>query len=104
MKDGGGYCCLGVLCDLAVKDGLDITAEQGLRWWSFGGASAALPAEVVKWAGFTERETYEISDEYDVYLQGGGTQAAELNDEGVLFSRIADLIDDEWPDAPEAGA
>lgn len=50
-KSGGrdapaGYCCLGVLTDLAVKSGVEVQANWG--------TGAILPPEVVEWAGLDE--------------------------------------------------
>ncbi len=42
LNFNGEYCCLGVLCELAVKE--DIVQH-------FNGMDAVLPLEVMRWAG-----------------------------------------------------
>lgn len=85
----GGYCCLGVLSELAVREGV---AEKWLREedegiYHFGKkkgdkSSEFLPVSVRKWAGL-------VSDNPAV-PKGN---LAVLNDQHVPFSEIADLIE-----------
>jgi hypothetical protein len=95
------YCCLGVLCDLAVKDGVisekSVTASG--RYLQYLGESNVLPEYVRTWAGLDNlnpavacipsagRETRHL------YL-------AELNDgtasiDPRSFAEIADLIEEQ---------
>jgi hypothetical protein len=85
-------CCLGVLCELAVKDG--IIAEPVLQGdeYMYGReqAAASPPSIVSAWAGV-------INDFYEVH-DGSGfeRQLASLNDSGEFtFEMIADLIEKE---------
>jgi hypothetical protein len=79
------YCCLGVLCQLAVEAGVDVkvtTPEFGPKRYTYDGRVGLLPTSVQKWAG----------------LDTGGPRAGvesltNLNDFGVDFGRIAELID-----------
>lgn len=90
-----GYCCLGVLCDLAVKAGVtteDAHGEtaQGVGQSSFGWDHSAsyLPTEVVAWAGLYERNP--------VVSVGGQCREhlSDLNDDrGCNFEEIADAIE-----------
>lgn len=51
--DGDRWCCLGVLCDLAVKAGIEVPVrhtETGTVLYA--GRSSYLPPSVVAWAGF----------------------------------------------------
>lgn len=67
------FCCLGVLCDIAAVN--EKWAWDGeFRW--------ALPREVQKWA--------EINSAYPVTSQGA---LGCLNDDGMPFIDIADLIE-----------
>lgn len=71
-----GFCCLGVLCDLAIKDG-------GLGPWDEqGGIDSCddVPPTMMKWMG--------LENDMMGHL-------IELNDdEGLSFDEIADVIED----------
>ena len=94
-KQGIGYlrvdnefCCLGVLCDIAVNKGV-ITYSIGTDniynyGWPGSRAAEVLPDAVVSWA--------ELEDQNP---SAGSLSLAEHNDDGVPFSGIADLIE-EW--------
>jgi hypothetical protein len=75
LRNRGKFCCLGVLCDLAVK------AEViGLRDYY---ASDGFPPDVVEeWAGFDAQETFP-----------GGRRLDVTNDNGAAFDEIADIIE-----------
>ena len=102
------YCCLGVLCELAVKAGVaevistepknykfkdslvpgDSLVRYGSRVdiersgnWS---ETAILPESVMRWAG--------LRDEHGWTMPNGDSLAC-LNDAGVGFDVIADLIE-----------
>lgn len=93
LRQGGKYCCLGVLCDLA--------AQAGHGRWRFADSfddfvdgdevvSTALPDSVVEWAGLDER-----SPRVD------GIPLVDLNDGSAYrpvrphtFAEIADLIEE----------
>src|SRR5271157_2972237 len=58
MNDDDKACCLGVLCDIAMRQGV-ITfwtkkknAYGGLSWKA-GGEAGVLPCKVVEWAGLS---------------------------------------------------
>ena len=94
-RDIGGrskHCCLGVLCELAIADGVDVPKTGG-RYsddhgdgvlYAYGAeqAESLLPAEVMEWSGI---------------LTGGGSwgvgqSLAQYNDGGFPFSQIAEII------------
>lgn len=81
------FCCLGVLCDLAVKEGV-IPKETKDRDISFlyAGSSAFLPTAVVEWSGLPHADS-----DKDGRLTTESLAAD--NDGGVPFSTIADTID-----------
>src|SRR5215469_11819332 len=65
------YCCLGVLCDLAVKDGVIPEPEHtepnpgiGTYYHKYGeeGATALLPFEVTSWAGLNDGSPEVLAD------------------------------------------
>jgi hypothetical protein len=73
LREGDGFCCLGVLCDLASKDG-------GPQWdgWSFMGSESHLPYFVAKFVNLN------MSQE---------SMLARMNDNGRSFKQIADHIE-----------
>lgn len=90
-EPGVGYCCLGVLTDLYLK-------EKGLEWDTNGTNSYSgwgsvddeyefLPDSVRNWAGLKDnRGTYE-----DDTLEFPAL--TDLNDNGNTFDDIADVIE-----------
>lgn len=91
LHKGDQYCCLGVLCELAVQAGVtDREAGHGISGDEYtygdrphGRAVAFLPDVVIEWAGL---------DSHDPWIQDNDGLAA-LNDDEVPFPEIADLID-----------
>ena len=102
-KIGTYHCCLGVLCELAVKDGVDLclssVAIDGQAFFSdegkelrickteFDEADALLPDAVVRWAGMDSRIGV---------LPPRGVCLIELNDGGCSFKDIAETIRRKW--------
>jgi hypothetical protein len=83
--DREGYCCLGVLCDLAVAAGVISPPHRG-PLWTFDGSPDYLPKRVEEWAGL---QSCNPAVSHDGHLD----RLANLNDDGVSFAEIADLID-----------
>ena len=80
------FCCLGVLCDLYVRETprakwVDDTLDESY---------CLLPQSVIEWS---EIEDCSIGSPY---IKGGERQGtlAGLNDNGDSFERIADLIEE----------
>lgn len=93
LKNGDGqYCCLGVLCDIAAKEG--VVQEKLLTYgerskYYYDGASALLPGSVIKWAGLDYPAVSVVYNDKPVWLNA-------LNDEkGLTFDEIADLIEEQ---------
>lgn len=101
----GQYCCLGVLCDLAVQAGVvklseyhddEVEGEPVLHGYGYGPTddfndpgttTGELPEEVVKWAGLTWTNP-------DVNYHDGSVSLITANDsEGFSFNEIADAIE-----------
>lgn len=99
--DGGDrFCCLGVLCELAVEAGVieaPVESEIGYRYGATGdllGDAVYLPPAVAKWAGLSTNPAVE----HVVGHEAGGRMTrwstlAKLNDSKTPFSTIADLIE-----------
>ncbi len=78
LNGPNGYCCLGVLCDLAAKDGLgEWEGVYGSK--TFISSSWNLPSMVNEWAGY-------INGLVVAELMG-------LNDSDVPFTEIAKVIE-----------
>lgn len=90
------YCCLGVLCDLAVKAKVlpppSITITN-VHEYGADKESAILPAEVMKWAGLKSQYGYSSYDpkEGDVLIP---VTLPHMNDIGQPFAKIADFIEE----------
>lgn len=84
------FCCLGVLCDLAVKARVIAPkVEKGYEIYDgvvykFEGECEVLPNAVAKWAGLKT----DIGD-FDE------TNLTVLNDDGTSFKKIARIIESE---------
>jgi hypothetical protein len=100
LKTNSGYCCLGVLCDLHAKE------TEG-HWGNAGGDPVYLgdlfdlPETVQKWAGVNDAEpridvahiTAALPNVVNSRDDRGFLTVAQLNDRGVSFALIADLIE-----------
>ena len=96
--EGPHFCCLGVLCDLAVAADVteqSLTEDKGntvrayredLTLPNTVPATAVLPHSVVMWANLNSAHPMVLADGYEHGL-------AQLNDSGSTFSEIADLIE-----------
>ena len=93
LHKDSGFCCLGVACDLFIKE-TDTSPGWTKSIWggftqSFDDETAVLPDRVRVWLGFrTNRGGIHHSKE-------GYISLASANDAGVSFKEIADMIEDE---------
>jgi len=98
LKKDGGFCCLGVLCDLYAR-------ERGINEWApsrFWRDADELPNdEVCDWAGFPYTDEDEdgrmlrCSSDYDpeVFISHTARGLSGHNDAGRTFAEIADAIE-----------
>lgn len=96
-RPNGSRCCLGVLCDIAVEDGIispPIVEEdthgfgRTYEYLNYAGNSGELPEEVVAWAGLNS-----ANPEYHVRGGAATSNLASLNDASKYnFKKIADVI------------
>lgn len=111
LADDNGYCCLGVLCEIAVEDGIVTkgtaggSLDDGIVYTSATDSAdyefSVLPVAVFEWAGMTEPNprmdlTLEDIPEHarDIALEGPRYSLADLNDNLRMdFSEIADVIE-----------
>jgi hypothetical protein len=97
LRDGKGFCCLGVLCDLYLQenedgelrwgDVIDLSDHENAQKGSlFGTAAFEPPLEVSQWAGLDVANPLITLDCY-------ASDLASLNDSGHTFSEIANFIE-----------
>lgn len=100
-SDGDVFCCLGVLCELAVKAGQVSSRPVGLAF-QYGsqeepadGESRAslsvLPSAVVKWTGLKEGNPHV---KFKLHGTMDEHSLAWLNDGGATFEEIAQAIEE----------
>lgn len=96
-----GHCCLGVLCEIAIKQGVKVEKSEPRRYvdevdgetfTSFGGVTFddrddLLPESVKQWAGMKSADGTLPHEGYEDTL-------AELNDAGKSFLSIARIIEE----------
>lgn len=88
-----GYCCLGVLCDLAVKEGVipPPIFNKAVGYALYMGDPDSLPPLVQMWAGIERGNPY-VDYEYPDGDSGEDT-LANLNDEqDMSFPEIAKIV------------
>lgn len=100
------YCCLGVLCELAVKQG--VAVKEG--WNAYTGAlisayskpgaiehsTAILPEVVMEWAGL-DSQNPDLVGSFGLVNEDereGTSSLGYLNDHGKNFEEIADIIEE----------
>jgi hypothetical protein len=79
------YCCLGVLCDLAIKDGVklelskEVDKHHNSQYTVFDETETCLPKKVREWADLNDHELM--------------TKLVSYNDNlGFSFDQIAEII------------
>lgn len=78
------FCCLGVLCKLAQKEGIEVNVHPTAG--ALVGDSLGTQDKVREWAG--------MHSNHGVF--GESCDLARMNDRGVTFKQIADVIDMIW--------
>jgi hypothetical protein len=95
-KSNYSYCCLGVLCELAKQDGIVVKKEilycngYSEGYASYNGSSGTLPQDVITWAGLPSGNPITWAG----FL-------TNLNDYGMSFTEIADVIEEEFLNVEE---
>lgn len=88
-EDGPRFCCLGVLCEVARLDGVELTVEDGENVRYYDGEENYPPPAVLRWAGLPNRNP-------EVDLGHGRRGLSVLNDErGWTFAQIADAVEEQ---------
>jgi hypothetical protein len=97
LRDSDGmYCCLGVLCELAVEAGAASRTNSGTygvrdeEGYMIDGSDSVLPQSVSVWAGL-----HGAANPMVVFGTNHAS-LADLNDNvGLSFERIADVIEEQ---------
>lgn len=95
LEKEGRYCALGVLSVLALIEGQCTYNTEG-DLGKFDNKKFSLSFNVMRWAQIAQAgERYLDSQEQKVKIcfRGKTTTLADLNDEGLTFSQIANLIE-----------
>ena len=96
LRQKDEFCCLGVLCDLASKEGivpLQIYGDNSDKTYSYGFDEHGnqewqqLPPLVAQWADI---------DDYSGLYNSDFPSLAEANDDGCTFEEIAVIIKDNF--------
>lgn len=93
LRRGGG--CLGVLCEIAVQEG--IAQRKGINYWTRDDdlTDDVLPHGVVEWVGIDSPNPTVLLGFNVRMLSDNGARLSDLNDTGLTFPQIADLIERE---------
>lgn len=86
LRDNDGYCCLGVLCELAVQHKIIPSANRWDSVYAYDGDIYALPDSVTFWAGLPNSDPR-------VVICGTSEILSAHNDFGITFEQIADAIE-----------
>jgi hypothetical protein len=90
---GDKFCCLGVLCDLAVKAEIipvPVNIGQSYRYGAEGDMGHwFLPESVREWAGLDSTDPDWLRDD-------GTFSLSRMNDNGKTFDEIADVIEEKF--------
>lgn len=101
------YCCLGVACEVARRNGIGIEWElnpQGCEredcqesHWKFNGSNEALGETVADWYGF-EHDGHLVNDPQIGHDEFGNivTMIRANDDNGWDFKRIADVVAEKY--------
>src|SRR5678815_3622160 len=87
LADDMGYCCLGVACEVAIENGIQLVKKKVSErhgYISFDGAENYLPAAVQQWLGLKT----------DTGLFDGERTLAYENDDHATFHQLANIIED----------
>lgn len=94
-KNNIKFCCLGVLIELAIQEGVAIDkyederpGKKGVFRYGYSGQTGYLPGEIIAWAGLN-------SSDPSVTHNGATAGLSSFNDRGVKFTTLANLIRDQ---------
>lgn len=100
-RPSGSRCCLGVLCDIAVEDGIiDPPVVRTMKnygdekpptnYLEYDGQTGGLPQSVVEWAGLNNSD--EMGEYYDKDGMVMGDLATRNDTSKYNFKKIAKIV------------
>lgn len=105
-SDGDQFCCLGILCEMAVEEGvverIDAAADGRVFKYRTNGVDGSwatfLPPAVIEWAGMVSDIEKTMSGQFIYEEQGAFGEdptdtLAYMNDNGTPFDQIADWME-----------
>lgn len=102
LKNGRCFCVWGVLCDLAAKEGVGMwDGDEFLTTGRGFLAASHAPQEVREWAGALDNQI-ELTPAEKLYVESirkcrfSEDSLSGLNDDGVPFPILADIIENHW--------
>lgn len=88
-QDGEENCCLGVACEVAIENGLELDKEYTENIVFYDNEATILPNSVRKWYGFKYNNPELLTGLGFVH----GVPATMVNDEyGYSFEKISDMF------------
>ena len=85
------HCCLGVLCEVAIKEGVPLETSVEREFYrpstAYDGSAAVLPLRVQCWAGMASSSGRLDRKMPSLMLQ---------NESGTSFDELADIIEGLW--------
>jgi hypothetical protein len=87
-----GHCCLGVACEIAIENGVDLAVEIVGDHKIYNGKEAFLPYIVSKWLGLNVGGDGQFEAPDPIYR---ASTLASMNDRGAPFELIAATIESE---------
>ena len=100
-NNGDGFCCLGVLCEIAVADGvIQKQRSASADFFEYGDPAredwdySVLPETVKEWAGLRDTNPFINDIPEDGDADGDyWVPISEVNDNGLSFTEIAKFIE-----------
>lgn len=87
------YCALGVLCDIARKEGVPVELMQVSNGCELVGGGLSDQPEVARWAGIEDTGVICESHSIPMLNDEGATDPDTGYDEPLTFDEIADLVE-----------
>lgn len=85
LNVSGKFCCLGVLCEVAIESGVEVEKGEYRSVYYYDGRSSYPPKAVYEWSGLGGHTT----------ANGPDMSLSVMNDsEDKTFSEIADWIEE----------
>jgi len=91
LANSKGFCCLGVLCEVAIKDKTylsKVVTDTPLKTITYNDLASCLPMEVMEYSGMKNNNgDYSFKRKTLMYLN---------DTRRYSFKRIADVIENNW--------